>query len=185
MFVLPTAYLPPMDYFRELGDASIEVWENFPKRTLRNRAKLTKPGMGNGQVPMTPQQRNTTEEILLTVPVEKANSKQLTRDVRIAYQLNWQQQHWHTIEALYRHTPYFLYYEDFLRPFYEKKYEFLLDWNNELNDTIFRLLHNERPSQTTATPKTTSAWQGEQHFEWEENESILRTLFLLGPENNL
>lgn len=160
--VLPTAYLPPLEYFRLLDDAQIEVCENFPKRTLRNRALLS---------PL-----DGSEPVLLSIPVARANSKQLTRDVRITYQLAWQQQHWHTIESLYRHTPYFQYFEDYLRPFYERRYEFLIDFNAELNATIQSLLRHKRPTTLCTTP-CTNAWQGPIAFAWENECSVLKQLF--------
>lgn len=161
--VLPTAYLPPKEYYDVLQDAEIEVCESFPKRTLRNRALLSSP---------------TGETVLLTIPVGKANSKQLTRDVRITYQLNWQQQHWHTIEALYRHTPYFQFFEDFLRPFYERKFEFLIDFNSELNATILDLLKHKRPSPNATLPTSyTTMWHGIIEYPWEDKCSVLEQLF--------
>lgn len=170
--ILPTAYLPPLEYFFLLPDAEIEACENFPKRTLRNRCTLA-----------TQREGVNSETVLLSIPVGKANSKQLTRDVKITYQLAWQQQHWHTIEALYRHTPYFLYYEDYLRPFYEQHYEYLIDFNNELNNTILNLLNNQQPQPDQKTDfRLTTTWHGEQHYDWENSESVLNRLFNFGPE---
>ncbi|MBQ0118169.1 MAG: WbqC family protein [Bacteroidales bacterium] len=215
---LPTAYLPPLEYFRLLPEAQIEVCENFPKRTLRNRALLVPPfpspshyqsPITNHQSPITNHQSSISNlttscivhrascisPLLLTIPVAKANSKQLTRDVRITYQLAWQQQHWHTIEAIYRHTPYFQYFEDYLRPFYERQYTFLIDFNTLLNDTILSLLQHippitnfpfPSPSHSHSLPfregsgvgfPYTSSWHGPLAFPWENQPSVLSHLF--------
>lgn len=175
---LPTAYLPPLEYFRLLPEAEIEVCEHFPKRTLRNRALL-----------LHPHSPAFTDIHLLSIPVAKANSKQFTRDVRITYQLNWQQQHWNTIVSLYRHAPYFLYFEDYLRPFYERHYEFLVDFNTELNATLLSLLRHECPTTLHRSPTFTdihphsltftytNEWQGPIHFTWENECSVLPYLF--------
>ena len=62
---------------------------------------------------------------LLSIPVGKCESKQYTKDVKISYQSKWQHQHWMALVSAYQHTPYFFYYEDLFRPFYEKQYTFL------------------------------------------------------------
>lgn len=167
---LPTAYLPPLEYFSLLPEAEVEIYENFPKRTLRNRSLLFPLCQAPYATP--------TASYTLTIPVCKANSKQLTRDVRIAYQLNWQQQHWHTIESLYRHTPYFIYFEDYLRPFYERHYEFLIDFNSELNATLLSLLNHQRPtSDNIRKTQYTTSWQGPLNLPWENQPSLLAQLF--------
>ena len=62
------------------------------------------------------------------------------RDIRISDHGNWRHQHWNALEAAYRHTPFFLYYEDDLRPFYEKKVEFLYDYNLQLTELMCSLI---------------------------------------------
>jgi hypothetical protein len=62
------------------------------------------------------------------------------RDIRISNHGNWRHQHWNVLEAAYRHTPFFQYYEDDFRPFYEQRYEFLVDFNEALRHTVCQLL---------------------------------------------
>ena len=85
---------------------TIEQMETFEKQTFRNRC-LIRDAKG--------------ELVRLTVPVGKVEHKQLTRDIQISYQTRWQHQHWITLVSAYQHTPYFLYFADYLRPFYEKE----------------------------------------------------------------
>ena len=40
--------------------------------------------------------------------------------------------HWHALESSYFNTPYFEYYQDDFRPIYERRYEFLIDFNEAL-----------------------------------------------------
>jgi hypothetical protein len=68
----------------------------------------------------------------LSIPVVATHDKQVITDVKISYDEKWQQQHWRTIESAYRNTPYFIYYADALESFYQKKYDFLFDYNMEL-----------------------------------------------------
>ena len=169
--ILPTAYLPPKSYMEALmsEDATIEQMESFEKQTFRNRA-LIRDAKG--------------ELVRLTVPVGKVEHKQLTRDIQISYQTRWQHQHWITLVSAYQHTPYFLYFADYLRPFYEKEYKWLLDLNDEMNATLVALLKKERPSiienRSSLIENRTADWSGliwtDKH-PWQTEISILDTLF--------
>ena len=117
--VLSTAYLPSVQYFQQINKAEtiyIEKHENFVKQSYRNRCNV----FGANGV------------LALSIPVIHASDKELITEKKISYSENWQQQHWRTIESAYRNSPYFIYYADALKPFYEKKYEFLFDYNLEL-----------------------------------------------------
>ena len=169
--ILPTAYLPPKSYMEALMSepATIEQMESFEKQTFRNRA-LIRDAKG--------------ELVRLTVPVKKVEHKQLTRDIEISYQTRWQHQHWIPLVSAYQHTPYFLYFADYLRPFYEKEYKWLLDLNDEMNATLVALLKKERPlldeSQKSKVERRTADWSGliwtDKH-PWQTEISILDTLF--------
>ena len=169
--ILPTAYLPPKSYMEALMSepAAIEQMETFEKQTFRNRA-LIRDAKG--------------ELVRLTVPVKKVEHKQLTRDIQISYQTRWQHQHWITLVSTYQHTPYFLYFADYLKPFYEKEYKWLLDLNDEMNATLVALLKKERPSlisnRQSLIENRTADWSGliwtDKH-PWQTELSILDTLF--------
>ena len=164
--ILPTAYLPPLSYLQALMSepAMIEQMESFEKQTFRNRC-LIRDAKG--------------ELVRLTVPVGKVEHKQLTRDIQISYQTRWQHQHWITLVSAYQHTPYFLYFADYLRPFYEKEYKWLLDLNDELNATLVALLNNERPQGLIASTRSLD-WSGQiwtDKHPWQTELSCLDTLF--------
>jgi hypothetical protein len=79
--------------------------------------------------------------LALTIPTEKSdNPKCLMRDVRISDHGNWRHIHWNALVAAYRHSPFFEYYADDFRPFYERKIEFLWDFNEALRRTVCDLL---------------------------------------------
>ena len=169
--VLPTAYLPPLSYLQALMSepVTIEQMETFEKQTFRNRCLI----------------RDTKGELVrLTVPVGKVEHKQLTRDIQISYQTRWQHQHWITLVSAYQHTPYFLYFADYLRPFYEKEYKWLLDLNDEMNATLVSLINKQRPalveSQKSKVERRTTDWSGNiwtDKHPWQTELSILDTLF--------
>ena len=46
-------------------------------------------------------------------------------------------------------SPFFMYYQDDFRPFYEKKYEFLIDFNTELTLLILKLAGIDKPVKLT------------------------------------
>ena len=172
--VLPTTYLGSVEWYRRFlanpSAVQIEVMESFPKQTYRNRCTITTP-----DGPLT-----------LSVPVKRADSKQLTRDVEISYQQKWQHQHWIALMSAYKRTPYFDYYADFFRPFYEKETKFLVDFNEGLHETIIRLMANDVAIgnwQLVIGKNRTSDWQGldlEPCFG--DGQSILDILFEYGPE---
>lgn len=118
--LLSTAYLPPVQWFSRLAVnrvVSMEMWESYHKQTYRNRCIIDSP---NGTVS-------------LSIPVEKPeNGSRLIKDIRISDHDDWRTKHWHALESSYFNSPFFEFYQDDFRPFYEKKYEFLTDFNEEL-----------------------------------------------------
>jgi hypothetical protein len=116
---LSTAYLPPIEYFKKIkdtGNVYIEKHEHYLKQSYRNRCNIF---AANGV-------------LSLSIPVINTHDKEVVTDTKISYAEKWQQQHWRTIESAYRNSPYFIYYADTLKPFYQKKYTFLFDFNTEL-----------------------------------------------------
>ena len=130
--LLPTAYLPPVSYIAACAASNeimIEAWETYPKQTFRNHCEIGGP---NGR------QR-------LTVPVNRPNGNHtMTKDIRISSHIPWQKIHWRSFEAAFNKSPFFLYYQDYLLPFYEKEFEFLLDFNLQLMDTIFQAIRLDK-----------------------------------------
>ncbi len=128
---LSTAYLAPVDYYRclvEFDKIIIEQHCNYVKQTYQNRCVIAS---ANG-----PQ--------ILSIPVERTDStKCLTKDIRISDHDNWRHLHWNAIVSAYNSTPFFEYYEDDFRPFYERKHEFLFDFNEGLRELVCRLIDIE------------------------------------------
>ncbi|RTY74324.1 hypothetical protein EKL96_09710 [Flavobacterium sp. LS1R10] len=52
--------------------------------------------------------------------------------MRIETDFDWQKQHFKSLKAAYRNSPFFEYFEDDIRPIFEKKQLFLLDLNFEI-----------------------------------------------------
>ncbi|MBS1634644.1 MAG: WbqC family protein [Bacteroidetes bacterium] len=163
--LLATAYLPNTDYFRLLLSGKpivLEKHEHYRKQSYRNRCVIYS---ANGP-------------LVLSIPVIKQSLKEPIGDKRISYAENWQNQHWRAIASAYKNSPYFEYFEDEFRPFYEKEFEFLFDYNLQLLQCILKILR-QSPDLTF-----TEMYQ-------KSNESVLdvreqidpkkKTLFEYGP----
>ena len=125
--ILSTAYLPPIEYFQKIVSSPgifIEKHEHFVKQTYRNRCHIL--GANGLQV--------------LSIPLVNTHEKTPMCEKRISYAEKWQKLHWRSIRSAYANSPYFIYYEDALHPFYEKQFEFLFDYNTELLQVILKLM---------------------------------------------
>ncbi|MBO7601694.1 MAG: WbqC family protein [Bacteroidaceae bacterium] len=125
---LTTAYLAPIEYYAHMLAADkvrVEQHDHYMKQTYRNRCIIAGPA----------------GRIDLTVPTVKPDSlKCPTKDIRISDHGNWRHLHFYALESAYGHTPYFEYYRDDFVPFYEKGYEFLIDFNEALQEMICGLI---------------------------------------------
>jgi hypothetical protein len=126
--LLSTAYFAPIRYFSKLTaypEIYIEQHEHFIKQTYRNRMVILG---ANGP-------------ISLIVPVEKGREQKIKiKDLRIAYNEEWQRNHWRTIFSAYNSSPFFEYYIDELESFFKKKHTFLFDLNQQLTEAILEIL---------------------------------------------
>ena len=191
--LLCSAYLPPVSFFTAInngGDVLIEQYDNYCKQTYRNRCRIaTASGIQT-----------------LTIPVVKSTApKQLMKDVRISDHGEWRRQHWNALESAYMNSPFFMYYQDEFRPFYEKKYKFLIDFNTELTLRIMELAGIYKPIKLTESytrksddildlrdlidpgkndpEKTKEYWQVfKQKHGFIGNLSAIDLLFNMGPE---
>ncbi|HNG88828.1 MAG TPA: WbqC family protein [Saprospiraceae bacterium] len=115
MLTFHTAYFPALSWFAPFWaqqEASLEACEHYQKGSIRNRCNIAGP---NGAQ-------------MLSVPLVKGKHQRTPiRDVRIAYDLPWQRQHWRSICTAYGNAPFFEHFADHLRPFFERQPSFLFD----------------------------------------------------------
>ena len=125
---ISTTYLGPVQQYCKLfqyPEVHLETAENYLKQTFRNRCTIA---AANGP-------------LALSIPIVKPDTlKCPTKDIRISDHGNWRHLHWNALVSAYNMSPFFEYYEEDFAPFYEKKYEFLFDYNEELRQLICRLL---------------------------------------------
>ena len=81
----------------------------------------------------------TNGPLSLTIPTNH-NTSLAMKDIRISDHANWRHVHWNALLSAYGESPFFEYYQDDIRPFFEKKYEFLFDFNMETTEKMIELL---------------------------------------------
>lgn len=140
--LLSSAYFGPVQWYQKLhryDRCLIEQHDNFVKQTYRNRCII--PTTNGIQVLSIP----------VSCPQGSRLSKTPMRDVRISDHGNWRHIHWNALCSAYGESPFFDYYQDDLRPFFERKWTFLFDFNMEIILKMVELL-DIRPkiSLTTA-----------------------------------
>lgn len=125
--LLSTAYWPNLHYFFYILNAdviSIEQFENYQKQSFRNRTQILS---ANGVLD-------------LSIPIKKNAPKELAKNIQISYKENWQTKHWRAITSAYKNSPYFDYFEDEIKDFYEQEFEFLQVYNLKQQQVILKIL---------------------------------------------
>ena len=194
--ILQTTYFGPIQWYQKLhrfDHCIIEQHDSYQKQTYRNRCLIA---TANGVQ-------------ALTVPVEHNNDRMLVKDLRISDHNQWRRIHWNALQSAYSESPFFEYYADDIRPFFEKRYDFLIDFNEAIRETVCKLIDIQ--PQTEYTSAYNSQWQEsadyrdvihakhplpDNDFEakpyWQvfqhkhgflANLSILDLLFCMGPES--
>jgi hypothetical protein len=148
--LLHPCYFPSISHFVVLAHAeevTFEVEDNFQKQTNRNRTYIYS---ANGIQ-------------LLNIPIKHSrDSRQKTKDVKIELHFDWQKQHFKSLEAAYRGSPFFEFFEAEIRPVFSKKYEFLIDLNFEAFEIVLKCLRMKiNYSKTTQYLSQTDPSKGE------------------------
>ena len=122
--ILGSAYLAPVSYFAALYScrkAYIERYDHYMKQTYRNRCVIA----------------SADGPLALTIPVEKSSEgKCAMKDIRVSEHGNWRHVHRNAFVAAYKQSPFFDYYVDEFNAFFDRKYEFLYDFNMELTQWL-------------------------------------------------
>ena len=147
--LLQTTYFGPVQWYQKLNRYDrvlIEQHDSYQKQTYRNRCVIA---TANGVQ-------------ALTVPVEHPSvthrPSPITKDLRISDHNQWRRVHWNALQSAYSESPFFEYYADDIRPFFEKRYEFLIDFNEAIRQTICELidLHPHVEYTTAFLPPATA-----------------------------
>ena len=182
------------------GGMTVDVGEHYVKRSYRNKCSILS---ANGVMALTvPLSRASSDDADLTHAAMK--------DLKVSYDDNWRHVHWQSLVSAYNMSPFFEYYEDDIKPLFERKFDYLVDLNAEAMDIVNRLLMMDDvminvsetyiPAQTVEldlrdkiTPKThlDDFCQKEYYqvfsekYGFQPNLSILDLLLNLGPESRV
>lgn len=129
--LLSSTYFGPIQWYQKLNRydrCMIEQHDNFIKQTYRNRCVIpTTNGLQSLSIPVT---------TVADSPISKTPMK----DIRISDHGNWRHIHWNALTSAYGESPFFEYYQDDIRPFFERRWEFLIDFNMEIMQKMNELL---------------------------------------------
>ena len=135
ILIYPT-YFPSISHYIATLDAktvTFEVEATFQKQTNRNRMYIYSP--------------NGIQLLNISVKHDSANTN--FKDIKIDNQYNWQKNHFKSLEAAYKNSPFYEYFVDDLRPLFEKKHEFILDLNFEIFELVNEALGISIPFEKT------------------------------------
>ena len=126
--ILSAAYFGPVQWYQKLNRYDrclIECHDHYIKQTYRNRCTIA-----------------TTQGVqTLSVPIERYDGlKCAMRDIRVSDHGNWRHLHWNALMSAYGESPFFEYYADDIRPFFEKRWEYLFDFNMEITFKMYELI---------------------------------------------
>ncbi len=130
--ILSSTYLGNQQYYAHLlaPGTRVDLYEHYLKQSFRNRCEILS---AQGVIP-------------LVVPVHNRGSvKTPTREIRIDNSKRWQHRHWQALVSAYRSAPYFDHYEGIFAPFFHKPYDFLIELNLGLQETLLGLLGHREP----------------------------------------
>lgn len=125
--IITSVYAGNVQFYSKLAHypaLAVDWYQHYEKQTFRNRCQIA---TANGVM-----------DLIIPIIREKG-SKTIDKDIKIAND-SWQKIHWGALEAAYRQSPFFMYYEDDIRPFYTQKFTYLVDYNMALQECLCNLL---------------------------------------------
>jgi hypothetical protein len=145
MDIFPVYYFPPVAWFAAAAHTPhfvAEQWVHYRKQQYYNRTCIKTPD----------------KTLILSIPVKKAVEQTPLCKREIAYDWRWQHDHWKSLESAYRSAPYFEYYEEGIRDFFEEQPASLLDYNLRITKHMSDLLELDLSWQLS------DAYHGAEHY---------------------
>jgi len=186
----PSYFAPIAQYAAMFGEDKIlfECEDNYQKQTYRNRCYIA---AANGK-------------LLLNIPIKHKTNSRKTKDILVDYSDSlWHDTHLKSMQAAYRSSPFYEYYEADIISIFERKHRFLIDLNIATHVFVINALQeNVRSIKTeeyeTETLNEDFRWlvNAKKRLNWNfniytqmfdhkngfyKNLSILDLLFMEGP----
>lgn len=170
--LLQTTYFGPVQWYQKLHryeHTLIEQYDSYQKQTFRNRCIIaTANGLQALTVPVDTHPVLGSSAASTVLGASAAEStKCLLKDVRISDHNQWRRIHWNALQSAYSESPFFEYYADDIRPFFEQKYDFLVDFNEAIRQKMCELIDIHpsveytqeflSPQEVSSTPITQSS----------------------------
>ncbi|MXV38286.1 hypothetical protein GO491_06290 [Flavobacteriaceae bacterium Ap0902] len=127
MDIFSAHFFPTIRYMADWIHADnpvLDNFENIQKQSYRTRCYIQGP---NGRQ-------------MLSVPTQKNNKSRRIKDIKIAYAEHWRKEHFKSLEAAYRRSPYFEYYEHFFEDVLHADFTYLFDLNYYILERLLKLL---------------------------------------------
>lgn len=135
--LLHPTYFPSISHYIAMVQADEIIFEyedNFQKQTNRNRMYIY----------------NANGLQMLNIPIKHSKeTHQKYKDIIIENAFDWQKNHFKSLEASYRTSPFFEYFEDDILPVFQKKHNFLMDLNFEIFEVVNSCLGIDLPYTKT------------------------------------
>ena len=174
--MFPITYFGPISWYSKLLRAeawAIDNQECYVKQTTRNHCCIaTAHGIQK-----------------LTVPVSHPSPPSFDRpplitEIRISEHGKWRNEHWNALCTAYGESPFFDYYADDLRPFFEQHdWEFLFDFNMAIIEKMMEILGVQGVQSVQGVQGIKPYWQVyQQRHGFLPDLSILDLLFCMGNE---
>lgn len=126
-------YFPSVIFYESLYKFSnivFDQYETYQKMGFRNRCQVA----------------GAEGIITLSIPlIGGRDQKRLMKDVRISDRQPWALQHWKSIVSCYSRSPWFEFYRDGLETLYQRRFDFLLDWDLACFDWSLQALGMSMP----------------------------------------
>lgn len=148
--ILSSTYFGPIQWYQKINrseECVIDRHENFIKQSYRNRCVIaTTNGLQN-----------------LTVPVTFSNDMPI-KDVEISDHGNWRHLHWNALCSAYGESPFFEYYQDDIKPFFEKRWKWLFDFDMAITSKMIELLDIDLPKPLVMSEEYQKPLEGDKDF---------------------